>query len=406
MKKIHLEKKEKKYPYIFLPNIIIRHINQGYDEKEILKFLNLEKPELNQKIRGENSFYYSLNKIKSVNYLLNLKNDSIDEDLENHTFYYGKHKLPKMPSLYSVENITYIDYENGISNILKTLILIPGIAFCTFLIFVTIGPIFISYEERKTFSLLKFIIIASLAIYFLIITFVLTKGWNNIFEKKTKKKRELLEENKRNQLLNKYKSKIELIIEKNEIDFQSDLNVFNQNLKNNYQTAEIGILNKNLSQNNTSLINIKNSKKGRNEIEFLKHLYDFFGRSILIDYSADIGKNPFQPDYILHDKELNFYIDIEIDEPYSMTNGETIHHDRTNDDERNSFFNGINWGVIRFSEKQIVETPKHCCLLIEDVLKAIKYRKDHIEHDIIEENFWTHEEALIMKLNNYRNSYK
>lgn len=405
MKKIHLDKNEKKYPYVFLPSIIIRHINQGYDEKEILKFLNVEKPVFSQNIKSENFSHYSLNKTKNINYVLNLKNDSIDENLENDTFYYGKHKLPKMPNLYNVKEKIYVDYETGFSNILKTLILIPGIAFCIFFIFVTIGPIFISNEERKSFSLLKLIIIASPTIYLLIITFVLTKGWNNIFEKKTKKVRELLDEETRNQLLNKYKSKINLIIKKNELDYQNNLINYNQIIENNYQNAEIGILNNNISQNHTSLIDNKNSKKGRNEVAFLNHLYDLFGRNILIDYSPNIGKNPFQPDYILHDKEMNFYIDIEIDEPYSILNGETIHHNRTKDEERNKFFNEINWGVIRFTERQIVETPKLCCILIEDVLKAIKKRGKFVEHNIIEESFWTHEEALIMKLNNYRDSY-
>ncbi len=112
MKKYFLDKPEKKYRYVFLPKKVTSHINHGYEEKDILEFLNLEKPILNQKIEYKNLSFYQLNKTKNINHILNLKNDSIDDDLESLTFSYEKLNLPKMPSLYNVEEKIYVDYED------------------------------------------------------------------------------------------------------------------------------------------------------------------------------------------------------------------------------------------------------------------------------------------------------
>lgn len=70
--------------------------------------------------------------------------------------------------------------------------------------------------------------------------------------------------------------------------------------------------------------------------------------------------------------DYDFYIDIEIDEPYSLIDGTIMHHDRTKNEERNLFFNEINWGIIRFTEKQIVETPAQCCSLINEVFNSVE----------------------------------
>lgn len=225
-------------------------------------------------------------------------------------------------------------------------------------------------------------------------------------KKKIKIERTLLDEEKRKFLLDDYKIAVKNILKQYEKDFEAEWKLFEQDFNQKTSLANNGILKDRLNRlNEISLVDNRSNIKGKSELTFLKYLYEEFGRNIFTDYSPNTGRNPFQPDFILFDPEINFYIDIEIDEPYSLLDGTTIHHDRTKDEERNSFFNQLNWGIIRFTEKQVTETPDKCCLLIKEVLHSIKNQKEYIEHSINIESFWTHEEALIMKINDYRNSY-
>jgi hypothetical protein len=104
-------------------------------------------------------------------------------------------------------------------------------------------------------------------------------------------------------------------------------------------------------------------------------------------------------------KETNFHIDIEIDEPSSVDNGKPIHHDRTNDEESDLFFEEINWGIIRFTERQIIENSEECISLIQNVLNAINIKHNYFEHNVPLEKKWSYEEALIMSNNGFRSTY-
>lgn len=149
----------------------------------------------------------------------------------------------------------------------------------------------------------------------------------------------------------------------------------------------------------------KNNNRGKSEIYFLSYLFEKFNNNIYVDVVPAIGKNPFQPDFLLICKETGIHIDIEIDEPYSVDNGKPIHHDRSKDDERDVFFLEINWGVIRFTERQVIENPKECVYLIQNVLFSIRNKKKYFEHKVPLCKKWTYEEALLMNNNDYRNSY-
>lgn len=145
--------------------------------------------------------------------------------------------------------------------------------------------------------------------------------------------------------------------------------------------------------------------KGKCETFFLSTLYKKFGRQVTVDVVPDIGQNPFHPDFLIICSETNFHLIIEIDEPYSVDNGLPIHHDRSKDKERNDFFEEINWGIIRFSEKQIIQNTDECCDLIFKVLETLKLKQKQISHNIPLDKKWNYEEAIIMCNQNYRNDY-
>lgn len=150
---------------------------------------------------------------------------------------------------------------------------------------------------------------------------------------------------------------------------------------------------------------VNNLNKGRSETYFLKYLRNKFDNQILVDVYPNMGKNPYQPDFVLVCKKTGFHIEIEIDEPYSTDNGKPIHHDESDDETRDDFFIEINWGIIRFTERQITNSPTQCCELIENVLLAITKKESKFINNVIIEKKWTYEEATIMSNNNYRNSY-
>ncbi|MDT0648404.1 hypothetical protein RM545_17060 [Zunongwangia sp. F260] len=408
MREIDLNKIEEIYPYIYIPEIIKNHINDGYNKSEKLDYLNIKKPvkENNPKL-CENLPYYFTNSPQpiKIDNILELEYDSINEDLENYTFCLGEYPLPKKPILYHVEKQEKIDFETSFANILHTLILLPIFGFGLYFIFAVFGPLFITFEERREMSVWPFLIIGSSSLYLILLAYAVFHKDSEVFTKYIKVKRSILEESVRINLLDQYKQKVKEIEETFNKNYKKELIDFEITYAQNSQLAEMGILKNKLSENPIPLIDNRNFKKGKSELHFLEYLYKNFGRNVFTDYSPDIGKNPFQPDFIVFDCEINFYLDIEIDEPYSLLDGTTIHHDRTKDEERNRFFNGINWGVIRFTERQVMQKPDECCYIISSVLEAIKNRNTVIKHNLEIENFWTHEEALIMKMKDYRNSY-
>jgi len=104
----------------------------------------------------------------------------------------------------------------------------------------------------------------------------------------------------------------------------------------------------------------------------------------------------------------NLYIDIEIDEPYSMDSRLPIHCIGS-DDYRNTYVTSQGWEVIRFAESQIVEYPEKCLSTIIDVIKHIKqgmFGKPFIDYN---EKWitpqWNEESAMDMAKRNYRESY-
>ncbi|HEY9597786.1 MAG TPA: DUF559 domain-containing protein [Cyanophyceae cyanobacterium] len=80
----------------------------------------------------------------------------------------------------------------------------------------------------------------------------------------------------------------------------------------------------------------------------------------------------YSTDFCMAIKEVNLWIDIEIDEPYDYKTGNPTHcWDDGRDAKRNTFFLQNGWVVIRFSEEQVVHHPESCCKEIASVIKKL-----------------------------------
>lgn len=216
-------------------------------------------------------------------------------------------------------------------------------------------------------------------------------------------------------------------IKKTTLDYDTDLKQFIQQIENirakykseitkeqllvkkiadeNRIHIEPKILLDKLKPNIYALKKTTNEKRGKSELFFLTRLYERFSSQIQVDVVPAKSKNPFQPDFVLICGDTGFHINIEIDEPYSVDNGKPIHHDRTTDEDRNTFFLEINWGIIRFTERQIIENSEECISLIQNVVDAVKNKQNYFEHNVPLQKKWSYEEALIMSNNAFRNTY-
>lgn len=114
-------------------------------------------------------------------------------------------------------------------------------------------------------------------------------------------------------------------------------------------------------------------------------------------------KNYYYPDFVVRGRHNNIIIDVEIDEPYN-TQGEPMHY---LDDDRNLSFLLWGWGVIRFSEEQIVRWPDYCYKVIKDYYHAIMDKKCYDNFDITQHELprWDKMKAVEYSQNNYRYTY-
>ncbi len=165
-------------------------------------------------------------------------------------------------------------------------------------------------------------------------------------------------------------------------------------------------------------ISSKNLHKGKSEAFFENHLKKYFGDNISTDKALIINnikgniKDKFYfPDFIYQNnqKDNPFFIDIEIDEPYSLPDGYPVHYQGL-DNNRNMFFLRAGWHVVRFSEEQIMRQPTQCCRFLADFIqkknqKKISQTLENIPLLSLKTRHWTREEAIYMFSNKYRDSY-
>jgi len=113
---------------------------------------------------------------------------------------------------------------------------------------------------------------------------------------------------------------------------------------------------------------------------------------------------PYEPDIVLIDKELNLYIDIEIDEPYDGYYRFPTHETEKND-TRDLFFTESGWVVIRFTERQIHLQEKECIAYIKDVLNSIYTYRLEETSSCISEPQWEYQQAVRWEKVHFREKY-
>lgn len=158
---------------------------------------------------------------------------------------------------------------------------------------------------------------------------------------------------------------------------------------------------------------VNNYKKGASERIFKHFLMYYFKDLILTDHIpvnyTKSKKKLFLPDFVLFIQELNIAIDVEIDEPYVESTNEPIHFFDC-DEKRDNIFQSFDWIVVRFTEKQVISNPIGCCIILAETINNIYPNFFIIEgisdkFNLIEEDFWTEEEAVYLASINYRKSY-
>jgi len=119
---------------------------------------------------------------------------------------------------------------------------------------------------------------------------------------------------------------------------------------------------------------------------------------------------PYEPEIVLFDKNINLYIDIEIDEPYDGYYRYPTHcinpeEEAKQDDVRDLFFTESGWIVIRFTEKQVHCQANECINHIRNVLHSIYDRDFSAEATCEKENQWEYNQCIQWQKMYYREKY-
>lgn len=119
---------------------------------------------------------------------------------------------------------------------------------------------------------------------------------------------------------------------------------------------------------------------------------------------------PYEPDIVLFDKNLNLYIDIEIDEPYDGYYRYPTHFinpedEIKQDNTRDLFFIESGWIVIRFTEKQVHCQAYECIDYVRNVLNSL-YNRNFVTDTICNrENQWDYNQCIQWQKIYYREKY-
>lgn len=119
---------------------------------------------------------------------------------------------------------------------------------------------------------------------------------------------------------------------------------------------------------------------------------------------------PYEPDIVLFDKNVNLYIDIEIDEPYDGYYRYPTHYinpedDVKHDNIRDLFFTESGWIVIRFTEKQVHCEASECIDYIKNLLHSL-YNRAFLNNVNFEmESQWDYNQCIQWQKIYYRENY-
>lgn len=157
----------------------------------------------------------------------------------------------------------------------------------------------------------------------------------------------------------------------------------------------------------------RSNQKGYKENEFYAQLKkNLAGIELVNDVHLLIPNfnKPYEPDIVLIDKNLNLYIDIEIDEPYDGYYRYPTHYinpedDTKQDNVRDLFFTESGWVVIRFTEKQVHCQSDDCIDYIKNVLHSIYNRGFSKETFCEPEEQWDYNQSIQWQKLYYREKY-
>lgn len=370
MSEFNLNTENNCYPIILIPEKILKFQKTKIENRDIANYLNLKYPILDLKIYEINDFHKTKNIISEADFL----NPDKEFNRLLSKYYISGYELPNKPRRLEQE----IKEDNGILYYVLSVLVIT---------------IFIWIFIKFTIALIFFFLMLFITIVFI------------LFIPDKKIKYVPIDDAVFYPKYEKFLSEYNILKDKIKLNFNSLKNDTDKEISCKRSEIEKLIFLENLKPVHSISKLLNQNTRGKSELFFLSKLFENFNSQIHMDVIPNIGKNPFQPDFVLICNETGFHINIEIDEPYSVNNGKPIHHDRSNDSERDRFFLESNWGVIRFSEKQIIENTNECIDLIKNLLFAIKNKKDTLNHNVKPHSKWSYEEALIMSNNNFRNTY-
>ena len=111
----------------------------------------------------------------------------------------------------------------------------------------------------------------------------------------------------------------------------------------------------------------KNCKKGLGEQWFALWIWTHRLKGFYDNLMLPASGHRYEPDLAYIDEQRGIYIDIENDEPYSMSKRVPTHY-IGKDDERNRNITSAGWIVLRFSEQQFIDTPASVARTVMNVV--------------------------------------
>lgn len=158
----------------------------------------------------------------------------------------------------------------------------------------------------------------------------------------------------------------------------------------------------------------RTNKLGYTEKSFYNQLNKYFSSDFKVYNDRHIlhrnNYTAYEPDFLLINEknEKNIFIDIEIDEPYDGISRVPT-HELNRDIYRDLFFTNRGYIVIRFTEKQIFEEAKECCIYISNVIKSIdpNYKNNELNYSskITIHNQWDSLQSKKWALEKFREKY-
>jgi hypothetical protein len=157
----------------------------------------------------------------------------------------------------------------------------------------------------------------------------------------------------------------------------------------------------------------RSNQKGYKENDFYnqlkKHLPDIEIANNVHMVIPNFNK-PYEPDIVLFDRNLNLYIDIEIDEPYDGYYRYPTHYINPEDEVkqdniRDLFFVESGWIVIRFTEKQVHCQANECIDHIKNILNSIHNRAFTSDSKCKRESQWDYNQCIQWQKFYYREKY-